>query len=95
MTRITKIIDEAIQVDPFIAKLRSKIIKGLKTGSVGVDLYRPDEEEEEDDVITIHPADWDEYYEDEEIEHTLSFDEDDQYYEERLEFHLTSYFNNN
>ena len=47
MSRLTKIIDGAVQVDPFIAQIRRKIIKGLETGSVGVDLYRPDEEEEE------------------------------------------------
>lgn len=47
MSRLKKIIDGDVQVDPFIAQLRRKIIKGLETGSVGVDLYRPDEEEEE------------------------------------------------
>lgn len=47
MTRITKIIDGEVQVEPFLTQLRSKIIKGLETGSVGVDLYRPDEQEEE------------------------------------------------
>lgn len=47
MGRLKKIIDGEVQVDPFLTQLRIKIIKGLETGSVGVDLYRPDEEEEE------------------------------------------------
>lgn len=86
------------------SQLITKMGDGWEKGEVDVNVYEElcdwyeaevcAEEEEEDDIITIHPADYDEYHEDEEEEHRLSFDEDDQYYEERLDFHLTAYFNN-
>ena len=41
--RQTKIIDGTIQVAPFIQSLYAKIMKGLETGAVAVDLYRPEE----------------------------------------------------
>ena len=41
--RQTKIIDGTIQVAPFIQNLYAKIMKGLETGAVAVDLYRPEE----------------------------------------------------
>jgi hypothetical protein len=94
----------------FSPKEKSKLItvmaEGWEKGEVDTQVYEElcdwyeaeicaDEEEEEDDIVTIHPADYDEYHEDEEEEHTLSFDEDDQYYEERMDFHLDAYFNRN
>lgn len=48
---------------------------------------------ENDDYITIDPADYDEYYEDEKPIYKVQFDEDDQFYNERLEFHITAFSN--
>lgn len=41
--RLTKVIDGTIQVAPFLQNLYAKIMKGLETGAVAVDLYRPEE----------------------------------------------------
>lgn len=42
--RQTKIIDGTIQVPGFMQALNAKILKGLETGAVAVDLYRPEED---------------------------------------------------
>lgn len=41
--RLTKVIDGTIQVAPFLQNIYAKIMKGLETGAVAVDLYRPEE----------------------------------------------------
>ena len=41
--RQTKILDGTIQVAPFIQALYTKIMKGLESGAVAVDVYRPEE----------------------------------------------------
>lgn len=46
--RQTKIIDGTIQVAPFTQSLYAKIMKGLETGAVAVDLYRPEERRSND-----------------------------------------------
>lgn len=41
--RQTKILDGTIQVPAFMQTLYTKIMKGLETGAVAVDVYRPEE----------------------------------------------------